>query len=565
MRYEATRRPPRDPGDLGRGQVAARALVGDGRVDVAVGDDDRAALQRRADDGVDVLCAVGGVQQGLGPVGETGGGHVQQDRPQPLADRGGPGLAGDDHLVALGPDPFGERLDLGGLARSVAALQGEEEAGGRGRDGRFVAAQRLAQVTAQRHARPVVRLGEDDGGDGQQQRAEQHQGEGGPAVGEDEVTGDQAVPADRGGQQRTGDRAERHEHPDDGLEVLGGPGLPERLGLLVDQGVPGVGGDPGGVTGEQRDGDPGRGVRHQTEREERETCDGGGQRQQAAARQGGQYVACRTDAEGGAAGQSEDQQREGGRAAAQVVGVQHGDCRGPGDDSGDGRADRDEQRHRAGAALVGAVAGGGAAQALQRGARPGRLGGRELKEVQGGDGGGEESGRDVGPQSRLVEGEPLQARAEEVADQCGGQQDHRGGGHGEEVGAERQTAQGVVVVGQGAYGRAFEGRGGQQRRSGTVLGHGPQALTGAGHEDGDEDHHERLVGRPVDPQRGDDQQRQAQPVHPDHQPSPVQLSAGPREGRQGPQEYGSEEQGGKDPGTEDGGDGEGRPAVSGAE
>ncbi|MDF9805509.1 hypothetical protein M2436_004056 [Streptomyces sp. HB372] len=164
-----------------------------------------------------------------------------------------------------------------------------------------------------------------------------------------------------------------------------------------------------------------------------------------------------------------------------------------------------------------------------------------------------------------MEGEPLQARAEEVADQRGGQQDHRGGGHGEEVRAQRKAAQGVEVVGQGAYGRAFEGRGGQQRRGGTVLGHGPQALTGAGHEDGDEDHHERLVGRPVDPQRGDDQERQAQPVHPDHQPSPVQLSAGPREGRQGPQEYGSEEQGGKDPGTEDGGDGEGRPAVSSAE
>ncbi|CAM5493962.1 hypothetical protein SBADM41S_00710 [Streptomyces badius] len=335
--------------------------------------------------------------------------------------------------MALGPDPVGERLDLGGLARSVAALQDQEEAGGGGRDGRFVAAQRLAQVPAQRHARPVVRLGEDERGDGQQQRAEQHQGEGGPAVGEDEVTGDQAVPPDRGGQQRSCDRTERDEHPDDGLEVLGGPGLPERLGLLVDQGVPGVRGDPGGVTGEQGDGDPGRGVRHQAEREEREAGDGRGQRQQTAARQGRQYVACGADAEGGAAGQSEDQQREGGRPAAQVVGVQDGDGRGGGDGSGDGGADRDQQGDGAGAALVGTGAGGGAAQALQRGARPGRPVGGELQEVQGGDGGGEEPRRDVGPQGRLVEGEPLQARAEEVADQRGDEQDRSGGGHGEEV------------------------------------------------------------------------------------------------------------------------------------
>ncbi|MDF9805510.1 hypothetical protein M2436_004057 [Streptomyces sp. HB372] len=329
--------------------------------------------------------------------GQTRGGHVEQDRPQPLADGGRPGLASHDDLVALGPDPVGERLDLSGLARSVAALQDEEEAGGGGRDRGVAAAQRLAQVPAQRHARPVVRLGENERGDGQQQRAEQHQGERGPAVGEDEVAGDQAVPPDRGGQQGARDRAERDEHPDDGLEVLGGPGLPERLGLLVDQGVPGVRGDPGSVTGEQRDGDPGRGVRHQAEREKREAGDGRGHRQQAAARQGGEHVARGADAEGGAAGQSEDQQRERRGPAAEVVGVQYGNGRCGGDGSGEGRADRDQQGDGAGAALVGAVAGGRAAQALQRGARPGRLRGRELKEVQGGDGGGEEPGRDVGP------------------------------------------------------------------------------------------------------------------------------------------------------------------------
>ena len=47
MRYEAVGRPARDTGDLGRREVTARALVGDGGVDVAVGDDDGAALQGR--------------------------------------------------------------------------------------------------------------------------------------------------------------------------------------------------------------------------------------------------------------------------------------------------------------------------------------------------------------------------------------------------------------------------------------------------------------------------------------------------------------------------------------
>src|SRR5690606_1577895 len=152
-------RPAVDAGDLGRGQVPAGALVGDRRVDVAVGDDDRAALQGGPYDGVDVLRAVRRVQQGLRAVGESGAGDVEQDRPQPLADRCRTGFPGEDDLVALAPDPLGERFGLRGLACRVAALQGDEEAGRGGRRTGVVAAEQgVAQVLAQRYAGAVVDL-----------------------------------------------------------------------------------------------------------------------------------------------------------------------------------------------------------------------------------------------------------------------------------------------------------------------------------------------------------------------------------------------------------------------
>ena len=47
--------------------VAAGALVGDRRVDVAVGDDHPAGLQRRGDHRVDVVSLVGRIQERLGP------------------------------------------------------------------------------------------------------------------------------------------------------------------------------------------------------------------------------------------------------------------------------------------------------------------------------------------------------------------------------------------------------------------------------------------------------------------------------------------------------------------
>ncbi len=74
------------------------------------------------------------------------------------------------------------------------------------------------------------------------------------------------------------------------------------------------------------------------------------------------------------------------------------------------------------------------------------------------------------------------------------------------------------------------------------------------------------MGRdPVEPQRGDDEESEADPVGSDHRPAAVQLAAGAEETGQRAEQDRAEEQRGEDPDAEDGGDGEGRTAVSAAE
>ena len=68
VRAQVVGGPAGDVLDLGDVEVAAGALVGERRVDVAVGDDHLAAVERRLDDGLDVLGLVGGVEQRLGAV-----------------------------------------------------------------------------------------------------------------------------------------------------------------------------------------------------------------------------------------------------------------------------------------------------------------------------------------------------------------------------------------------------------------------------------------------------------------------------------------------------------------
>ena len=108
---------------------ASGALVGQRRVDVAVGDDHLPARQGREHHGLDVLGLVGGVQERLRPVGQRTGRGVQDDRAQQPADGGVPGLEGEDDGVALEGQPVGQGARLGGLARALPALEAHEDPG----------------------------------------------------------------------------------------------------------------------------------------------------------------------------------------------------------------------------------------------------------------------------------------------------------------------------------------------------------------------------------------------------------------------------------------------------
>ncbi len=116
---------------LAVGEVPAGALVGERRVDVAVGDHHGTAGQCRRDDALDVLGLVGGVEQRLGAVGERAGGRVEHDLAQLLADLGVAGLVGEQHVVPLLGEPAEQQPGLGRLAGTLAALERDEEAPGR--------------------------------------------------------------------------------------------------------------------------------------------------------------------------------------------------------------------------------------------------------------------------------------------------------------------------------------------------------------------------------------------------------------------------------------------------
>ena len=121
-------RPLVEVGDLAHRQPAAGALVGQGGVHVAVGDHDRAALQRRADHRRHVLGPVRGVHERLGPRRQAGVRGVEQQRAQPHADLGRAGLVRRHHVVALLAQPDREQPGLGRLARALAALEREQHA-----------------------------------------------------------------------------------------------------------------------------------------------------------------------------------------------------------------------------------------------------------------------------------------------------------------------------------------------------------------------------------------------------------------------------------------------------
>src|SRR4029077_16898745 len=111
-------------------QRAPGALVGERGVDVAVGDHDLAAVEGRLDDGVDVLGLVGGVEQQLGAVRQRTGGRVEDDPAYLLADGSVARLEGEQYVVPGSLERRGERPGLRGLARTLAALETDEDAGG---------------------------------------------------------------------------------------------------------------------------------------------------------------------------------------------------------------------------------------------------------------------------------------------------------------------------------------------------------------------------------------------------------------------------------------------------
>ena len=130
VRAQVAGGPPRDGSTSRQVERAAGALVGQHRVDVAVGDHDLAPLERGQHHGVDVLGLVGGVQQDLGAVGQLAGGRVEHDAPHLLPDRGVTGLEGQQGVESAVGERAGEGPRLGGLARPFAALEADEDPGG---------------------------------------------------------------------------------------------------------------------------------------------------------------------------------------------------------------------------------------------------------------------------------------------------------------------------------------------------------------------------------------------------------------------------------------------------
>ena len=122
--------PQRQPLDLVGAQVPAAALVGDRGVEVAVGDDDGAALERGPDQRGDVVRAVGRVEQRLGARVDVVA--VQHRLAQHQPELGAARLAREHDLAAEARQPVAEQAGLGRLAGAVAALEGDEQPGGTG-------------------------------------------------------------------------------------------------------------------------------------------------------------------------------------------------------------------------------------------------------------------------------------------------------------------------------------------------------------------------------------------------------------------------------------------------
>ena len=110
----ALHRPLVDAAQVVEIELAAVALVGEGRIDAAIADHGPAGGERRDDHLGEVLGAVGGHDQRLGARFEVIERGVVEDGPQPLTDGGAARLLGEHRAEGVG--------EAAGLRRLAAAL-----------------------------------------------------------------------------------------------------------------------------------------------------------------------------------------------------------------------------------------------------------------------------------------------------------------------------------------------------------------------------------------------------------------------------------------------------------
>ena len=113
-------------------QLAPRALIGDGRIDKPVAQDDLAALERRANDLAHMFAARGGIKQRLGFAAHRLF-RIENQRADILADGCAAGFARMHHFIAHAADMLGDGVNLRSLAAAVQPLDRQEKTARRGR------------------------------------------------------------------------------------------------------------------------------------------------------------------------------------------------------------------------------------------------------------------------------------------------------------------------------------------------------------------------------------------------------------------------------------------------
>ncbi len=121
-----------DGQELLHAEAAPEPLVGEGRVEVAIGEDDQPALEGGTDHGLHELGPGGHEEERVGPLGQVDGRLVaiHEDGPDPLPRRRPARLAYQERLAPGGGHGGPEPLAVGGLAASVGSLERDEGGAG---------------------------------------------------------------------------------------------------------------------------------------------------------------------------------------------------------------------------------------------------------------------------------------------------------------------------------------------------------------------------------------------------------------------------------------------------